>query len=514
MLDKIKQFAKSLNPVQRVIDAAQDIETMSPLPALTFAMNWLQQQADLYEQPSRFQEALAAVEPMFLAKYDAAASELMAGALSRLRLQLFLQVVQPFAEAMSEAYLVCLRAYKPSMVQKPGDAYPPHAGALRWGTSRMLLEFIATRQTAQVSWLDLYRTLPAMKQGKLPAAAQGAVKLEFARFSLLASGLIAELDARQVEVLDRMVGILAPFVAIGPTPSGQVCYSVDITQDQPPQLLSDSSAAMPAETLIYADFDRVLTELNALEHFVVQQGSLPQKLNPDGVLSVTEVLVTLRQCRDKWRGKVHSRRHDRRKLERRVDIAYDFLAVRRKVSGAEAKGRLLNTGIDQAQMEDISQSGIGLIVGQTEWGKVGMMLGLRLEGSERWVVGVVRRLISRGPEAFLMGVEILALQPQSVRLVDEAKISVWERTSNVTAFDNVFAIWIPPSPHSGQQAMLLLENRNAVTIGKAYGLYYKGQKGMVRVKELTEVGTNFFRFHVDLVGEIVADKDENSAYDF
>lgn len=515
MLDKLKALTRQLNPVQRALEATQGLPSLTPVAAMEFIAGWLPQQQNLLEQPTRMQEALWGLDPLCRERLAAAASELMRGQLTRLRLQLYANAAQPYVQALYRAYLPCVQQYKLSLVQKPHEQFPPHAGFLFWGTRRLVMEFITTRQAQQTQWQELYAAIPAILGEKLPASALPAARLALAQFCLVSSGLAAELEVRQVDIVDRLVGMLAPFVSFSQQPRSGIQYWLDIHQPHPPALVDLGKLPQPSNGLIYIQFERVLDELLSLETLIAQQAQLPTKLNFDGNLHRTEVLVTLRQLRDKWMGKVATRRHERKLMDKFVFLALDLPAIRRKVAGFEQAGtRTINLGIERARMEDISQSGIGLRVPAEAWAKVGLAVGIQVEGNPRWVVGVVRRLVNTQTASELhMGVEILSLTPQSIRLVEEARLTVWEQTNAGGALDNVFGVWIPPSVHSHEQAMLLLE-KPEVVIGKSYGMYYHGHKGMIRIKDQVEVGDNFYRYTVDVVEALSASVEKAQELDF
>ncbi|MCB6183154.1 PilZ domain-containing protein [Leeia sp. TBRC 13508] len=520
MLDKLKAFSKNLNPLNKALETAMGIKTMPSAAAVSFFNEWLPQQEAILASPDKLQSLMSTAEPICKQHFIELSTELMKGQLTKLRVQLFSSSLTPFTEMLFQAHLRCVQGYKSSLLSMGGDAVSPHAGLIAWGTRKLQLEFVTTHQAKQMKWTEVYSCAPLILQNKLPTASLSAAKIELAHFCLLATGLVSELEVRRIEIVNRLARMLAPFLIFTPQRSNGLCYLLSPSLEQPPALIKPEDILTEAqlENAVFLDINRVLDELRALEHMIGQQETLPTKLNYDNTLHVTEVFVTIRQLRDKWMGKVNTRRHDRRQLDRAALIAYEFPAIRRKVAGTEEKNSLASRafamGLDDGRIIDISQSGVGITIRAAPWAKVGLAVSIQIEGSARWVVGIIRRITAQEAESsMLLGIEILSLTPESVRLVEAAKMSVWETTTNVAAFENIFGVWIPPSAQSHQQAMILLEQKQ-VSIGKSYGIYYKGQKSKIRIKDLVEMGDNFFRYDVDIEATESGKAESNQQLDF
>ncbi|WP_018152194.1 hypothetical protein [Leeia oryzae] len=512
MFNKLKALSKSLSPVQRAIDTALDTENMTASAAVAFLADWLPQQQGMQEQSGKLFELLNGIDPVCQKHFNTLLTELMRGQLTRLRLHLFASSTAPFIDAMYQSYLRCVNQYKSTLMNQNAS---PHAGLLWWAGRRLEIEFITTHQAQNTRWTEIYACAPLILQNKLPTQALSAAKLELAHFCLVATGLASELEVRQVEILNRLSRSLAPFVNFEQKKPMGLCYVLSMDEEQPPIMVTDETPVSRVDNIVYLNYERVLDELRSLEYLIGEQAQLPNKLNYDDSLQTTEVLVTIKLVRDKWMGKVKTRRHERRKLGRDAEIAYEFPTIRVKLSGSEHfQLKTATLGLGKGVLQDISQSGVGLTIPNATWAKVGLAIGMQVAGSPKWVVGVIRRVTALEAEnSLLLGIEVLSLAPLSIRLVEEAKISVWETSTNVAAFDNIFGIWIPASPHSHGQAMIMLESKN-VSIGKTYGIYFHGEKAMVRIIELAEIGANFYRFNVEITSEFTQTEESSHELDF
>lgn len=114
------------------------------------------------------------------------------------------------------------------------------------------------------------------------------------------------------------------------------------------------------------------------------------------------------------------------------------------------------------------------------------------------MLGVVRRAVNSAEDRTLLGVDVLALTPQSVQLREDDSDMVGANVQDRPAVPShsVHAIWIPPSPHNGREAMLWVESPDQLQIGKHYRMHRDGEPEVVRVVEVSEVGSNFVCFRV------------------
>jgi hypothetical protein len=93
------------------------------------------------------------------------------------------------------------------------------------------------------------------------------------------------------------------------------------------------------------------------------------------------------------------------------------------------RARLRAAQAGTARLIDASAGGLGLAVRRSDavWARHGMLLGVLLESSNDWIVGILQRIYSMDDELRL-GIQILSGKPRKVLLrpANVAEGSVWE----------------------------------------------------------------------------------------
>ncbi len=490
-----RAFANTLNEAPSSAGfAREEMSSLAPLPALNYLSEWLPQDEAVYADAASLLLSLETLDPICRDQLDAAVVELLDGLATPLRTRMFTRAVLPFTEVLLAAHRRGLQAW----LTASGDNLPaPHAGLLHWWAERMLANFVASRRLTADDWSDLHIAGAALIACTLPTEVHSAAKLALARLVLISTGLSAEADVRQAYILGRLAGWCAPFVSLSAEPMGRLCYLLDLAANIPPTRWRRHAAPTTDRGLLFADLDQVIAELGQLERFVLQYARLPKNLAEWG-LGTAEVLTAVRRLRDRWCGRPHTRRFRRRPLVLDVEVASDFAGIRTRLPGpGRAAAAAERPELVHGRVTDVSQGGSGVMVEADGWAQVGAGVGLHVGGTRHWMLGVVRRTVNSAEDRTLLGVDVLALTPQSVQLREEGEVTVGiQQIGQSEPSPSVHAIWIPPSPHNGREAMLWVESPEQLQVGKHYRMQRDGELEVVRVMEVSEVGSNFVCFRV------------------
>jgi hypothetical protein len=150
---------------------------------------------------------------------------------------------------------------------------------------------------------------------------------------------------------------------------------------------------------------------------IVESGAIPSDVNLGGNYEPTLVVEVLRHLARYWSPVPPTRGEERRESVARIHIVHDFDDVVAILAG-ESKELDFQQNIETWTVRNESDNGFGAVIPQSrsDWLQVGTLLGLKLEDSNAWGVGIVRRLSNDGNKQRYVGIQTLAKAGARVRL--------------------------------------------------------------------------------------------------
>ena len=234
---------------------------------------------------------------------------------------------------------------------------------------------------------------------------------EFLKAVMLSASSPDSLLPLEMELCERLIAHFCASVALRLDLQPDVAYWIDLATSQAPQRLARPPQHAPS--LRYFAAGKALEDLESLPRKVKTTGVVPSQVNLGGTYPVETVLDVLKHLALYWSPRPPERKHQRHQVKSRLDITYGYDGVLALVGDAGA-GAAAETWI----VENVSAGGFGAGMPEIkgDWLKIGCLLGMRPEGGDNWVIGVIRRLRRDVTQKCSVGIQTIARSARLVRL--------------------------------------------------------------------------------------------------
>jgi len=214
----------------------------------------------------------------------------------------------------------------------------------------------------------------------------------------------------EIEIAERLIGVFQPFFALSDRPAPDYAYSVDPNERRAPKRASEQTQHRP--TLRYFGTADAVEPLEELQQSL-EQGSVPARAGLARYRSPRILLPVVRHLAGYWSARPPKREHDRHRVRTQIGVISGLKQIAAALAQAEEAPRF---AIWFA--ENVSQGGFRLRfpLSDRDTLHVGTLLGIRPEGGDNWLVGVVRRFMREGGEAGAAGVQTLSKHPLAVEM--------------------------------------------------------------------------------------------------
>ncbi len=268
-----------------------------------------------------------------------------------------------------------------------------------WGTLNGVYGFAEARQLAQAP--------AAIYPG---AAGQSSPRLEFLKAAMFSAASPDGLLPAEAEVVERLIGELAPRLALERAAAPGLPYWVDLARPMAPQRVQTAPA--PGPGLRFLGPGATLGELEALADRIRGTGQVPASLGMTGNESAETVLQAIAHLGTCWSSQPPERKAKRHAVKSRISVVHGYDGL----IGALGAGGTLDFGGSGGEswiVENVSAGGFGAVVPQLkgDWLRVGVLLALQPEGGSNWVVGLVRRVHKTSAREAQVGIQSLSKAP-------------------------------------------------------------------------------------------------------
>ena len=334
-----------------------------------------------------------------------------------------------FWNEVAASYSLCTTRARLDPRSKGSEALKavlPLAEARQLAARRCQLKWLAYRYAAAgaelwqalgASYLAAEQAGYAQKSVQLYPGQHGlsTVQQQYTHALVFCSSSMDGLLPEQIELADRLIAhFLSAFVLL-PAPRTDSVYWVDAASGEPPTRLSRRPAVVRA-SLRYLSPAPALTALNELTHRL-EHGDLPADLNLGGEYPPKLVLAVLRHLRPYWALQPPQRQHRRHAIRTQMTVIEGFEQCYMVFAGAtlQLQG---DPARQQWLVDNISLGGFRALLDRSSEAKVrlGALLCMQAEGSDNWLLGVVRRLGALADGVATVGVQVLSRRARSVDL--------------------------------------------------------------------------------------------------
>jgi hypothetical protein len=343
---------------------------------------------------------------------------------------------------------------------------------------------------------------------------QASPQHEFLRALMLYIASPATLAPDQISACYRIAGLLAASFDFKGNAAADCTHWISLTKPSAPKRVNEQTQATASmrffgATKAVAKVESIL-ELQALA--IAQKERRGQnEFTPSGKLTL------LKHLQIYWGKRQPGRIQDRQDTISTLEVVHGLQAISEKVTRIE-QDSLVNLPADGASTQkgsphiklslgevattsevwivfDISEKGVGGIIPKAAgaWVKIGDLCGIKLEDSQLWWVGMVRRLKTSKDGDTQVGIEILSKKPLAVwmRIPNQnvGKGFEWEAGIETTMRKSKPAILLPDTNNSYANATMLIES-GSYAANEEYELKM-GKKSSVKLNNLLEEGEDY-----------------------
>jgi hypothetical protein len=249
------------------------------------------------------------------------------------------------------------------------------------------------------------------------ARGTGTPGQEYLKVMMLWASSADVLPPLKQEIAQRTVAHLAPEFRIADAPFPGSMYVFDPAGDRPPKRVFAQPPT--GANLCFFGAGAAQAKIARMIQVVESSGALPSDVNLGATYPADTVLSVLRHLALYWSDKPPARASERRAATARITIVPGYLGLVDELERDETDA--LNFSVSNAEswvVENVSDNGYGALVpaSTTDWIRVGEMIGVQVEGTQQWGVGIVRRVRRDEQRQYHVGIEIIARSVIMVRL--------------------------------------------------------------------------------------------------
>jgi len=338
-----------------------------------------------------------------------------------------------FACALGEMYLLCLKQYKSgaggaAALKKQVPVIVARAlRALAMQVKWTMLRYGPFEPRLWSTIGELHRYAGASGFTDTPvsvytgARGTGTVGQEYLKVLMLWASSADVLPPLKQDIAERMATHLVPVFQVGKAPFPGALYFFDPTGDRPPKRLF-ANPPTGADLTFFGpgDAPRKIAEIIPV---LEQTGALPSTVNLGAAFPAEALIPVLKHLALYWSDKPPARASERRATTARITIVPGYLALLDELERDETDA--LNFSVSNAEswvVENVSDNGYGALVpaSTTDWIRVGEMIGVQVEGTQQWGIGLVRRVVRDEQRQYHVGIEIISRSVIMVRIEPES----------------------------------------------------------------------------------------------
>lgn len=248
---------------------------------------------------------------------------------------------------------------------------------------------------------------------KVPA--ETTVQREFVALVAFVASSPDALDPHKMEILERLVVHLAPHFDLTDQPDLSAQFALDLGAPVPPTRIA--AGFQPVGNVRLFGSSRAMKEVENLIGQIMVGGTVPEGVVVGENVDPTDVTQILQHLLDVWGSNAAMRRHQRRKMEVRLTVAYGFDGLIDVLVSLPSIGTMLDfsseSPVETWVTEEVGFGGFEALAPnlREERLAIGSLIAMQAEGAPGWQVGIVRRLARRPDGRVLVGVETLARAP-------------------------------------------------------------------------------------------------------
>lgn len=348
---------------------------------------------------------------------------------------------------------------------------------------------------------------------------------EYVRSLLLSPLGTGSLTPRQIEMVDRWLVNWARLTPIDTHyNSERHFFLVDTTLGQGLRRIRPKTNTEPSYR--YLSTQALLAHIEETEQ-ALRGGAMPVSLGLGEEFRLPDGFDLINQVRNEWS---HSTERERRAsirepAEGRCEVVYDlanicqrlktdhavatgihsdqaltpeeildiklygFVTERTKAAIAQRLAGQGNQEVERWNMRDRSDTGLGILLQseQSEWVRVGKLLGLRLDPTGHWRLGIIRRLTRQSDDWRQVGMSVLPGEPvlAHIQSTDPQTVSYSVDGSSIGGEDTRIPVLIL---HGDEDGPSIVMEASKYAHGRQYQLHLEEEVSLISLETVLDKG--------------------------
>jgi len=435
------------------------------------------------------------------------------------------QVLVKLSEKLAAAYLAVIGEFERAKAAKMAEHMPlVTARAMRAVFTQLRLALMRYAGDTERIWGALYQLFSFAHANRIATTPvrpyPGETQATTARHELMRAVMLEvaapqSLPPRQIELTARIAARHASAFAFSETPGERLPFYVDLVQARPPVTVTPQLKAGP--TLRFFGPGTVTEHLND----IVKRDASPQQAAEQRFgeeFTTQEKLDALQRLGRYWGANPPRREHARTRISNKLEVVFGLDAIRQRVGATDApvtapgaanltiqfddqKGAAQQTvapTIETWQLKDISLHGLGAVT--TRRGaalKIGALIAYRLQDTDQWCVGILRRLQTDSQNNSQVGAQVLSKSPRLLELKRHGSkagggLDLQLQDQASYSRHSMNGVHLPADPAAGAAESLLLDPESYLP-QEAFETVVENNPRRLQLADLLERGDGYHR---------------------
>ena len=252
------------------------------------------------------------------------------------------------------------------------------------------------------------------------ALGESRVRREFLTAMMFSAASPQGLPPLRQEIAERTAAHLAAAFRLSSKPDG-CTHCVDLASPGPAVRLF--RGVEPTATLRFFGAGKGLADLNQLMGRILETGAVPEGIDLGGDYGEDNAIGTFRHLAQSWSEQQPARGSERRRTAGRITVVPGLNDILKTLDPSDDD--TLDFSLSQPAgsgeswiVEDVSDGGYGAVIPmvQSDWIRVGTLVGVQSEGSNYWGVGLIRRIVCDENEQRHVGIQLLTTAAIPVKI--------------------------------------------------------------------------------------------------
>lgn len=293
-----------------------------------------------------------------------------------------------------------------------------HASSLKWVRFRYgQLDGRMWQTIGQAYLKSLASGLAQKNIAPYPNTREITIEQEYLKTLALHSSAVDNLLPLEIEIADRLIVYLLPRLIFTSQQRPDSVHFVDAAKPLPPARLFRTPE--PSTTLRFISPADALDALAGIRHRIEQTGAVPAEIQLGGQYPADVVLSVLDHLVLNWQPTPPQRNHTRHPVKSKLAVINGFAVIHARLAGTPTSTDDIESSgnIESWTTTDVSIGGMGSLIpsAANDWMRISALVGIRPEGGDNWLIGVVRRF-NRGGNGTSgsVGVETVGKNPRAI----------------------------------------------------------------------------------------------------